>query len=1091
MLYSLAVYPQAGTSRRSVQRRPAGFPAPSMRSRLGPLLLTCLVAGGVLAFFLAVYPLKHYPMPIGYDTPRYLFQTHLAGLLGLAHVPSTLPPPIKSLSTRTGFPVTVLSFAGLFRTSTFAAASVVPAAAATALALAAAAFVTVALRRGAVDLAVLVAVVGTSSVLVRLMAPETYTDNLLAGAVFMAALVPMVSAVRGGKGTLGAAVLLGLGGVIHPQFLMVFLAILAAVAALYLPASWRAWRRDGSSVWTTPSARIGAAVAGGGAVAAATFVGLIGNAPVEPKQTRFEIRKKFRLDVPLYRYPVSVPAALVGTAAVAGSARGSGPAGGGERQGARFLLALSVAWGVVTVAGVLALAAGTGTAAHRLLSFLLPLPLLIGLAFLALGGMVGRLTGRWIGVAVVVLGVAAVAVSGAHDLYVALPRARGPLTVLDIGKVQEAATAAAYLDRMAVPDGAPVVFVIDDRGPNPLSWVPEMTYMIRSVLPPERVPHVFIYVGDPGNYLEGRPTYRDSPNQYDANERRFWPTIQRLLPRRPVALLLSAYNPAYGAFVGTHPESVIAPEVALLAGPRPPAPLPSAPYPSGPRRLVHGGALGIGTLVVLGLLGLGWAALLPVGVRPFERLALAPALGIGALVMAGVVVDAAGIRLTGGGAVAPFVVAAVPGWAAAGWRRAANPTRSLRRRTGRPGRTPWDEGNPGPASGTARRRPDLGPGGAGGGGRGAPRAGLLPGHLPGEGLHRPHGLGHLEVPVANDAGPGHRDLAPEGRGPPPPARGPGAPGVRGDGLRPVLDHRRPALPDRRRPPAGGRRGRRPGRRGLRDERPAQGHLGLRGGGPGGRDLGVHGPPDGAGDLPGQPAGGRGDPGRGRCPGPVRGRRAGGPAGRPAAGRRGDRPLGVLPLRGRRPAAHGGPVPARVAPRVAAGGRPHVAHAQRPAGRSGGRRGCGGRRGPVRCPRRGPGRAAPVALGVRRQARPRRPEVPVPGRAPWSRRSGWSSWPSGPGWRGPSRGGRAPGSPWRSCCPGARRPWPATWGSGSCTSACPPTDSWPSPWPSPCWPASAWFGSASGWAGSAAVSGLLWWCLRWPARRCSPINSGSG
>jgi hypothetical protein len=72
---------------------------------------------------------------------------------------------------------------------------------------------------------------------------------------------------------------------------------------------------------------------------------------------------------------------------------------------------------------------------------------------------------------------------------------------------------------------------------------------------------------------------------------------------------------------------------------------------------------GVGTLVVLTLIGLGWAvALLPRGVRSFEALALSPAFGIGFLILGGVVVDAVGIRLKGTGGIFAVLVVILAGF---------------------------------------------------------------------------------------------------------------------------------------------------------------------------------------------------------------------------------------------------------------------------------------------------------------------------------------------------------------------------------------------------------------------------------------------
>ncbi len=646
---------------------------------LGPLAITFLAGAAVLLFLLGVYKVKHYPMPIGYDTPRYLFQTNLVAHFGLADVPRALPPPTRSLATRTGYPVVVLTLSGLFSVSTFKLATTVPPAAATAAALAAGAFVSWAFRREAWEFGAVAVVVGTSTIVVRLFAPETYTDNLLATAVFFAALVPILSGVRDGPGVVFAIALLGLGGVIHPQFFGLFAGILGLTALGYLPGSWGAWRRRDVDLVRTPAARLGLLLGGASAVAAAGFLGALRSWPVGTRQTRFELEKKLRGDLPLYRFPLTIPVAAVGAVTLGalgfGRPRGSGdggvprPRGAGERFAARFLLALSIAWGIVTVAGLIAYRLGTGIPAHRLLSFLLPLPILMAIGILGLGRALAARAGAAVGVAIVLVGVGAVAFLGYRDLYVNLPSQRG-IEFLDIGKVRDAATAEAYLDRARIAENAPVVFVIDDRGPNPLSFVPEMAYMIRSVLPAERILHAYIYVGDPQNYLAGRPTYRDSPADYNANSQRFWPAIERLLPRRPVALLLASYNEAYRGFVASHPGSVIAPNVALLAGPRPRSPISRPSFPSAPRGNLQGGVLGVGTLLMLALVGIGWAvAALPRGLRPFEVLALSPAAGVAALVAGGIVVDAVGFRLSGvGGALTPVLVGA-GGFVVAGMAR--------------------------------------------------------------------------------------------------------------------------------------------------------------------------------------------------------------------------------------------------------------------------------------------------------------------------------------------------------------------------------------------------------------------------------------
>ena len=665
---------------RTQQRTASGSPelphgtrpaAAYIRARLSGWIIVCLVGAAVATFFLTLYAVKHYSMPIGWDTPRYLSQTNFVAERGLAGVPHLLPPPTKTLVSRAGFPVVILSLSSLFGVSTFKVAAVAPVGAVVALALAAGAFVSWSLRRGPLELAAVAAVVGTSSVVIRLMAPETYTDNIFAGALLLASFVPILSAVRDGEGYVGAVLLMVAAGLAHGPSFALMMATLALVALAFAPHSWTLWRRRRQSLFATPSARLGLLIGSSGALAAAGIYGLLRTPPDTPKLTRGELSKKLREDLPLYRFALSLPIAGIGLAALAAplAARRDDRSQEvpQERFTAGFVLVALASWAAVLLLAVALYALGRNAPAHRSLAFLLPLPILVAIGLLAVGRLLARRV-RMAGVAFVLLGIGALAFFGYRTLYIDLPRDRG-VEWMEPGKVQDAATAVAYLQAAGVPNDAPVVYVIDDRGPNPLSFVPEMMYIMRSVMPPERIENSFAYVGDPARYLAGERTFRDTPRTYNANVQRFWPTVERLLPRDPVALLLSSYNLDYGTVAEQHPDWVVAPNVIALNGPRPDEDVPAPPIPSAPRTIVQGALLGGGTLVVLTLLGLGWAAaLLPRGLRSFELLALSPAVGIGFLILGGVLIDALGVRLDGVGGVAAVAVTAAAGLALA-WRR--------------------------------------------------------------------------------------------------------------------------------------------------------------------------------------------------------------------------------------------------------------------------------------------------------------------------------------------------------------------------------------------------------------------------------------
>ena len=70
-----------------------------------PVLAAALVLG---IFYLGIYVVRHYSLPIGWDTPRYLFHANFAAARGLGGIPGSLPPPSKTLQARPGFAIVVL-----------------------------------------------------------------------------------------------------------------------------------------------------------------------------------------------------------------------------------------------------------------------------------------------------------------------------------------------------------------------------------------------------------------------------------------------------------------------------------------------------------------------------------------------------------------------------------------------------------------------------------------------------------------------------------------------------------------------------------------------------------------------------------------------------------------------------------------------------------------------------------------------------------------------------------------------------------------------------------------------------------------------
>lgn len=649
-----------------------GDPAPPSPERdrgwLRSGLALGVVAAAVLGFFLSVYVRQDIAVPLGWDTSRYLWETSFVQAEGLAALEQPLPPPFKTSLSRPAFPVIAATTSSVSGVSTFRIAAVLPSVMAALIALAAGAFVTSTLRRPLWELLAVTLAVGTSAYVVRLAAPEAYQDNLMAAAILLAACVPLVLAVAGWRRMVVPGIaLLGAAAVTHWSFFLFFVGVLGVSGLVLLPGSWKAWRA-GAPFWQTPAARLGLIVGGGGALGAATLYGLLGAGAEQPKFSYPEFDKKLKLDLPKYRLPLALPVAAVGAgsllanrAAVSPEVKAAAPQ---ERAARRYVAILLVSWTLVAAAGIALFLTGRLLPAHRFLAFALALPILMILGALALGRLVAGRGRRPVRIAAGALAVAAVIAVSAFTSYASW-KDQPKWARMEREKVTQAAVAASYLDQQGIPNDEPFVFVVDDRGPNPDAYVGLMTHMIRASIPAERLRSLHIFVGDPEDFLKGRPSL-DGPPEHDLVSERFAEALRPILDDHPVAFTAAALNDfSWGGWITSHPESRIGSEVALVQGVLPTRFLEVPPLAIGPLPAVQWMLFGGGMVGIFGLIGLGWTiALLGPRLRRFEVLALAPAVGLAALVVFGVAADRAGIRLAGfPGAMVP-VIAAVIGWVA-------------------------------------------------------------------------------------------------------------------------------------------------------------------------------------------------------------------------------------------------------------------------------------------------------------------------------------------------------------------------------------------------------------------------------------------
>jgi len=607
----------------------------------------------VAGVFLSLYVLHQLRVPVGYDTPKYVWRARLVADQGMAAL-SSVPHGVAVTADRPGYPVLVDLWSAALGASPFRLAMVFPAVASVLIAAGAAGFARACLLRPAWQ-APLFGLAAGASPLVALMAGG-HADNLLLSVVALGAAVAVLLAADGRRTVVAAALLLGSGAAIHWTFTALLGALLAALGLALVPESVRA-RRGGTPWVRTPSGRALGAVAGGAAVGAGALA-LAPASPALPGLSRHGFLIKLRQALPDTWWPVVAPAAAVGVAALAADRRAS-------RMPRRALIFL-VLWSATPVLAVAALEAGASAPAHRVLEFALALPLLAAAGVIAaaegLAGTgrarsrAGRAGGRR--PAGLALGTLLVAAAAAGTVAASVSAWRGTQPTIDDPELRQVRTAAAYVD--GLPQGRPAILLVDTGTFRPdVDAILADHWMLLSV-DTDRIATVAVYVGDYDRLLADRPTVRGE-ERFDRGSSRFYSGTRALAPRNPVVIALSTLDRSFPKLAAARPGSEIAPGVAVLRGPLPPGRFASASIPGRPSvfllALLTLGAVGLTTAV-----GSGWSvALLPPGVR----VPVAPALGVAVLVLGGTTADRAGIRLHGLAALAVLGALAAGGWVAA------------------------------------------------------------------------------------------------------------------------------------------------------------------------------------------------------------------------------------------------------------------------------------------------------------------------------------------------------------------------------------------------------------------------------------------
>jgi hypothetical protein len=579
--------------------------------------------------------LRAFRFPVGPDAPVYLWWTRLAGAEGLSTVER--PGAIALLG--------VLRWTGVGLPASVAGAECALGAA---VGLGAAALARVGGgSRAAWGLAG--ALAGTFAT--HLVAG--YLSNLAFAVVFLAALA--VLAERSPGAPAAAAVLVGAGGLTHPLFLLVGSAVLVLAGLLALGSDREETRR---SV---------VAVVGGVLVAGVGWLAMRVGPPMLQTDTSQDaflrraglgdtLAHAYR-DRLIHRWTRYVQWASVPLAAI------------GAREPLGWVRRALWAWVGVTVAGVIVGSATAWFPPDRFITFGYAIPILAAFGLVALVGRRSRY-GAAAPIVASALALAMVAGSG-----IAWLREK---PYLGTEAVDAVATAARYAS--GAPAATPWLFPVDSSSSRISFLATRLQNVIRAAVPPDRIADVYVLVPPPPRGLSA------------ANEREWW-AMARLYAadageaaRRsppPVVIRVAAFDARRD---GRRPgctdsgqaatetrarqpvcDALDAPGISVgegvsIAGLGSPAPVGArdATLDSSTARATIAAPL---VLAVLLVTGLGWSSL--VARDRTQALALAPAFGTAAVILAGVAIDRLGVRLSAyGPGILALVLAAASGWGA-------------------------------------------------------------------------------------------------------------------------------------------------------------------------------------------------------------------------------------------------------------------------------------------------------------------------------------------------------------------------------------------------------------------------------------------
>jgi hypothetical protein len=626
---------------------------------LGGSAVVIIPAIIVAGLFLSLYISRHAVIPVGADTPQYLWRTRLAELGGLKALPLHLPNPLQPNADRPGYPILASLFHAGTGVTPLQMAYLVPAVLSVVIGLAGAAFARGGMREPSWSFAVYAVLIG-ASVNVAITA-YGYIDNLTIDGVLIAAAC-MALLAADGRPAIGAGVFLLVGAVvIEWTFVVLFAALIVGTAVLLVPESIVA-RREGAKLWRTPSGRLATMLAA--ALPPSLAVLFLAPARHGPPHGLIHHGQVHKLDqqLPYYHVPWVAPAAVAGAVATAIPPR---------PPRIRALLMLGI-WALSPIPAVFLLNHGYNVPSQRILGFAYGIPLLATAAIVGVGRLLSAKV-RWVGKPLAAGVVIAGMVGGlylAHQAWFS----RSPF--MPTQSVPDMLTAAKYLEH--TPPGHPVVFVTDNPALPWQGFLPGFR-RIRAFAPADHINDVYFYSGSVADALAGKPDEPPNNPKLAHLSARAWPRLKYIMAQDPTLVVMRLYYPNFDLIRQQHPDWAITSRLLVARGPRPPAselqpdnlvlPPPSS-------TLVW---KTVGVLVLLFVVGLGWAAaLVPAGW--LVKTGTAAAFGIATLSVSGLIADRLGFRLVGGSGVAIVVVAAALGWGSFALQRIPRDRLPFRRR---------------------------------------------------------------------------------------------------------------------------------------------------------------------------------------------------------------------------------------------------------------------------------------------------------------------------------------------------------------------------------------------------------------------------